>query len=110
MLTEVDIKPMIEHWLGTPPNGYYGLSYGADKMPLLMQPLSKPVADRFLAKLKEDISILQKLSGNQLYLYSENIGFEKKMIYIVLGETLIEVGQSQQQNIATGGTFDANAK
>ena len=110
MIDEQLVKGMIEHWLTTPPNSYYGLSYGADIMPLLMQPLSMLVADSFMAKMKTDIPVLQKLSADALSLRAENIGFDKKMIYIQLGTILIEMGESIQTETTTGGTFDANAK
>lgn len=110
MIDQTRVAKMIEHWLGTPPNGYYGLSYGADIMPLLMQPLSKPVADQFMQKMKQDIPVLEKLSANTLSLFSENIAFEQKRIYIQLGQIAIEVGVSTSTGTTTGGAFDANAK
>lgn len=110
MIDQTLVQGMIEHWLACEPNAYHGLSYGSDKQALLMQPLSNPIADQFMAKMKTDIAILQKLPSSVLSLEAENIGFDKKMIYIRLGEIFIEVGQSISTNVNTGGTFDANAK
>lgn len=54
--------------------------------------------------------MLQKLPVNALSLHANNIGFDKKMIYIQLGTILIEVGESIQTETTTDRTFDANAK
>ena len=104
-----DILPMIEHWLKTPVNGYYGSGYGADLASLLLRPLSTPIADDFLAKLKRDIPILAELSADQLSIISQNIGFEQQQLYLRLGQVAINLNDIADQQRTTGETFDVEA-
>ena len=104
-----DILPMIEHWLKTPVNGYYGSGYGADLASLLLRPLSEPIADSFLAKLKRDIPVLARLSADQLSIVTGDIGFEQKQIYLQLGQVAINLNNIADQQRTTGETFDVEA-
>lgn len=104
-----DILPMIEHWLKTPVNSYYGSGYGADLASLLLRPLSAPIADSFLEKLKRDIPILARLSANQLSIVTDDIGFEQKQIYLQLDQVAINLNKIADQQNAAGETFDVEA-
>ena len=56
-----NIKAMIDHWLSTPVNGYFGQSYGCNVRDQLLKNLSSFSADRFIEKMKADIPILGEL-------------------------------------------------
>jgi len=79
---------------------------------LLMGPLDSPVANEFINKMKQDIPILQQLSADQLALYSQNEGFETKVIYLKVGDVAINLNQirdSQMSQSMQGETYDADA-
>lgn len=109
MIDGARIGKMIENWLTTPVNGYFGSSYGADLASLLLRPLSRPVGDHFIAKLKQDVPILARLSSDQLELYSKDEGFERKIIYLRIADVKINLNQVYDQMQAGGETVDANA-
>ena len=109
MILPEHIIAMLNHWLQTPVNGYFGSSYGADLASLLLRPLSRPLGDQFIAKLKQDIPILNELSSDQLELYSSNEGFERKIIYLRIADVKINLNQVAAQMQAGGETVDANA-
>lgn len=110
MITTATILPMIDDWLSTRPNAYFGSSYGADLQSFLLKPLSAPVADQFLAKMKLDIPVLAGLSDDQLSIQTEDVGFEKKIVHLVLGEISINLNKvADQQQQAVGDTFDVDA-
>lgn len=80
---------MIAHWLRTKPNTYYGTTYGNPLEDMLQKPLSSPIADAFLAKMREDIPVLDALPSGTINLYTTNEGVDIKNIYIeVAGQTL----------------------
>ncbi|SDB86868.1 hypothetical protein [Acinetobacter boissieri] len=96
MIVSADVISMINHWLSTPPNGYFGSSYGADLNGLLLRPMTSDVANTFIAKMKEDLPILAQLHSDQLSLYTENISFEQKKIYLGVGNININLTDIQQ--------------
>lgn len=79
------IRNMINHWLGTPPNGYFGQGYGSDTRSLLLRELSANSADQLLAQLRQQIPILNQLNDDQLSIHEETSGFDTKRIYLSIG-------------------------
>lgn len=108
MITASHVVDMLNHWLQTPPNGYFGSSYGCDLNSLLLNPLSTPVADSFVAKLKQDIPLFAELDISVL---SEDVGFERKNIFLSIGtDYLINLNSIEQRPLANGEeTQDANS-
>ena len=103
MILPEHIIAMLNHWLQTPVNGYFGSSYGADLNSLLLRPLSTATADIFIQKLKRDVPILNDLD---LGISSSNAGFERKQIYLTIGtKNLINLSQFQQN---TNTRFNPN--
>lgn len=96
MIVTSHIIDMINHWLSTPVNGYFGSDYGADINSMLLRPLDSDIADSFIAKMKRDIPILEKLDGNQLSLYADTQGFERKIIYLSVGSITINLNEVSQ--------------
>lgn len=109
MITTATVYPMVIHWLNTRPNGYFGDPYGADLNAFLLKPLSAPVADAFLNKMKRDIPVTADLTDDQLSIQSENVGFERKIVHLVLGDISINLNQVADQQQNTGETFDVDA-
>lgn len=92
-----DIKNMVEHWLSTPPNGYFGQGYGADVRSMLLKELSADNADGLLKKLRLDIPILNQLNENQLSISTQEADFDKLHVYLNIGGINIELGEAQTE-------------
>lgn len=105
-LTAQDVKAMVEDWLDTDPNTIFGNSYGADKAQLLFKPLSAPIADNFLDKLRRDIPLLATLSADQLSIEAETQGMSVKRLYLRIGQIYIDMGQPT--NNSSGETSRVN--
>lgn len=82
---------MIAHWLGTKPKTYLGSTYGAPLDDLLQKPLSSPIADAFLAKMKIDIPVLAALPVGTVNLEATNNGIDRKNLYININGSSISV-------------------
>ena len=110
MIEAKHVVDMVVHWLETPVNGYFGSSYGADLNSLLLKPLATDIADKFVQKLKQDIPALQQVDVS---IYSQNIGFEQKRIFLEIGKVAVlnlnDV--KQRENANTKQEYvDANAE
>lgn len=92
-----DITTMVEHWLDTPPNGYFGQSYGADIRVMLLRELTTENADGLLEKLRRDIPLLNQLDDNQLSINTETRDNDKLYVYLFVGNIAIELGQTQTE-------------
>ena len=68
-ITGSSVQGMITHWLHTPINGYLGSGYGQDTKSLLHRPQSVSDADEYLAKLRNDVPVLQALPASSVNLY-----------------------------------------
>ncbi|MGL5224204.1 MAG: hypothetical protein ACRC8Q_02520 [Aeromonas sp.] len=69
-ITADDLEGMVEHWLGTPVDGYLGSDYGQSLTSILQLPHSDGAADDLLRKLREDIAITYSLPPESVSLYS----------------------------------------
>lgn len=78
MIERQEIAGMIEHWLGTPVDGYLGSGYGFPGKDLLHQPLQGG-ADIIIAKIKRDIPALSQADVN---LYAVDNGVDKIQFFI----------------------------
>ncbi len=97
MITAEHIINMINHWLSTPPNGYFAQSYGADVKAMLLKNPSSENADKFLDKLRADIPLLADFDSSQLSIESKMIDFEKEKIYLFVGNMPIFLGDTQDK-------------
>ena len=110
MIDRTKIYAMLDHWFNSEINGYIGSEYGPDLNSLLLGPLDSPVANAFIAKMKNDIPILKQLSADELSLYSVNEGFETKVIYLKAGDVAINLNQIRDSRQSLQGeTFDVDA-
>ncbi|WP_394211161.1 hypothetical protein [Psychrobacter piscatorii] len=99
MIDAPKIKDMIDHWLATPPNGYFGQSYGADVRNMLLRELSTDNADNFLAQLRRDIPLLNQLNDSQLSINTTTVGYDQLYVYLRVGGIDIELGESTTETL-----------
>ncbi|WP_230657796.1 hypothetical protein [Psychrobacter sp. I-STPA10] len=85
---------MINHWLDTPVNSYFGQGYGADLRSMLLQELSSTKADELLIKLRQDIPLLNQFDDSSLSVHSETVGFDTVKVYLSVGSIDIYLGDS----------------
>ncbi len=94
MLDHQDLIQILEHWLSTPANMYYGQSYGADLNAFLLVPMTENLANQFIDKLKRDIPMLANVDIN---LWQEDNSFEQKKLYLEIGKNItIDLTQFNQ--------------
>lgn len=98
MIDAAKIKAMVNHWLSTPPNGYFGQSYGADVRNMLLRELSSDNADNLLKKLRQDIPLIAQLDDSQLSINTETRGFDKLYVYLFIGNIAIDLGEAKTEN------------
>ena len=105
------ILAMIAHWLESEINGYIGSDYGPDFNSLFLAPLSAPVANTFIQKMKSDIPILKQLSADQFQMWAQDEGFETKIIYLRIGHHIENnINEVREKQLARNGeTFDVDA-
>lgn len=94
-----DIRRMIEHWLATPPNGYIGVNYGRNPRQLLQKPLTEDTSDLLLDWMKQDIPVLKQISDSELYIGVDEINFESKRYFIVIGTERIRIKTETVENV-----------
>jgi hypothetical protein len=82
---------MVAHWLKTKPFTYLGSTYGAPTEELLQKPLSSPIADAFLAKMRDDIPVLAALPPGVINMYADSDGIERKNIYIEINGSAVSL-------------------
>lgn len=90
-LTTELIFRMIAHWLATKPNTYYGSDYGAPLDDLLQKPLSSPIVDAFLAKMRKDIPVIAALPSGMINMWWDSDGLDKKFIYIEVAGQMVSL-------------------
>ena len=88
-----DVQEMIVHWLATMVDSILHSHYGNNSADLLHNPFSVGIADSFIAKLKNDIPILQVLPANLISIYSVNKHPDKKYIYLEIASTQFNLGE-----------------
>ncbi|MCH2003627.1 MULTISPECIES: hypothetical protein [Acinetobacter] len=108
-LGEQEIAEILEHWNATPANSYRGSGYGENHNRLLFQPMSIDLADQTLNKIKKDIPLFANLPSDTIQVVSEDLGNDKKQIYLAVGTALIPLATSDQSNYS-GDMFYANAQ
>ncbi len=90
-MTARDLSGMAEHWLRTPANGYLGSDYGSDVKALLHTPLAAGLADGVLAKLRQDVPLIQAAPAGSVNLYAERDGIDRLAISLEIGGDLLDV-------------------
>ena len=98
MIDAAKIKAMVNHWLNTPPNGYFGQSYGADMRNMLLRELSSDNADALLKNLRRDIPLIDQLDDSQLSIDTITEGFDRLYVYLFIGNIAIHLGEAKTEN------------
>lgn len=93
-ITAPDIQNMVDHWLHTPVNGYLGSDYGQDLKALLQQPQLAGLADEALAKLTNDVSVLQILPAGSTNIYGVHTQPDRLDLVIEVAGTAFAVGKN----------------
>lgn len=109
LIGEEEVKNILDHWNSTPANSYRGSSYGESHNRVLFQSMSAEVADQIIADIKQDIPLFANLDSDSLTVLSEDLGNDKKQIYISIGQVMIPIATADTSNY-TGDTFNAYAK
>lgn len=79
----------VQHWLATPANGYLGSDYGTDIQSYLFRPMDSFEGDEIIAKMKQDIPILQGASEGLINIFFESKGIDEKVLYIQIADNVI---------------------
>lgn len=93
-VTGNDIQEMVEHWVNTPMNAYFGLDYGQDLKSLLQIAMTDggAGADEQLDKLKQDVPVLKVLPQGSSNIYAVNGGIDKLQLLIEVAGGVFQVG------------------
>ncbi|RLL18992.1 hypothetical protein [Acinetobacter chengduensis] len=110
LLNETEIKEIIEHWLNTPANSIRGSGYGERTNRILFNEMSMDVADFILDKIKQDIPLFASLSSDELQVLSEDLGHDKKRIYISIGTVVVPISPEESNTNYTGDSANAYAQ
>ena len=97
MIDGPKIKAMVEHWLKTPPNGYFGQGYGADVRNMLLRELSSDNADALIKKLRRDIPLIAQLDDSQVSISTTTRGHDQVYVYLFIGNITIDLGGPNTQ-------------
>lgn len=92
------IMGMVRHWMATRANGYIGSRYGSDPLSLLHEPLNSLAADEYMAKMRQDLPILNQL-GDAVNIYQQTEGNDKKRIFIEISGQIQEVTPVENTSI-----------
>jgi len=81
----------IAHWVGTKPKTYLGSTYGAPTEDLLQKPLSSPLADAYLAKMRVDLPVIAALPNGAVSMSITNDGIDRLNIYISINGASVSI-------------------
>ena len=109
LLSEQEIRGILEHWLNTPANSIRGSSYGEKTNRILFSEMSVDAADFIFDKLKEDVPLFASLSSDELKIMEEDIGNDKKRFHISVGNVVLPISDESNSNY-TGDTVNENAQ
>lgn len=90
-ITGTDIQNMISHWLKAPTFGYLGSDYGQDTKALLQRPQTSAEADEYIAKLRNDVQVLDTLPDGSINLYGVHSGPDRLDIVLEVAGTAFTI-------------------
>ncbi|MBK9294895.1 MAG: hypothetical protein IPM57_10735 [Oligoflexia bacterium] len=94
-LTSNDVFDMVNHWLGTPVNGYLGSRYGQNVKSMLQKPLLAVSADGFIRKLKADVPIIGRAAPNTINVLQDTTQPDGLNLYLEINGTVIPITNEQ---------------
>lgn len=90
-LTPQDLADMVDDWLGCPPNGYLGQSYGSDVAAVLQTPMAASAADDLIEKCRQDIPLAR--AAGPINVYAADLDIDRKaIVFSVAGAAVIATG------------------
>lgn len=90
-ITAADVQAMVTHWLGCPPNGYLGTGYGSGVQDLLQTALHGGGADDLVAKMRQDIPVLNMLPPEAISISFQPDGAERLQFFIQVADAVIPI-------------------
>lgn len=109
MISPEQLVNMINHWLDTPPNGYFAQGYGADVRAMLLKDPTTNNADKFLAKLREDMPLFANFNDDRLSIEIQTQEFDKLKVYLFIGNIPVLLGDSINQHSFGQDYYDSRA-
>lgn len=91
-LTPQDLADMVDDWLGCPPNGYLGQSYGSDVAAVLQTPMASSAADDLIEKCRQDIPLAREAGPINVYVADLDLD-RKAIVFSVAGTAVIATGE-----------------
>lgn len=92
------VQNMVSHWLGCPPNGYFGSLYGSDIRAMLQAPQRSGLGNDFVAKMRRDIPILTVIPDGQIDIGITDSGPDRRDIVIGIGSQFVVQSQGRALN------------
>jgi len=90
-----DVQEMVTHHLACPPEGYLGSPYGSDLRSMLQTPDASSAGDDFIAKMREDLPVIDLVPDGQINVYYRDRGVDKRHILIdVQGQVFVAGGEN----------------
>lgn len=90
-ITSGDLSEMASHWLGCPPNGYLGQSYGSPIKDHLQSPMAAGVWDDMIEKFKFDVPLAQRLGAGSINVYAYDADIDRKVVVFEVAGELVPV-------------------
>lgn len=90
-ITSADLADMVGHWLGCPPNGYLGQSYGSDVKQLLHTPMASGRADDLIEKCRADIPLASRVGPGGINVYAYDAAMDRKVVVFEVAGQLVPV-------------------
>lgn len=90
-ITSTDLADMVGHWLGTPPNGYLGQSYGSDPKAPLQSPMAAGVWDDMVEKCRADIPLAGRMGPGGINVYAYDADIDRKVVVFEVAGELVPV-------------------
>lgn len=84
-----EVQSMVSHWLGCPPNGYFGSLYGSDIRAMLQAPQRSGLRNDFVAKMRRDVPILTAIPDGQIDIGITDTGPDRRDIVIGIGSEFV---------------------
>lgn len=107
-ITTQRIQAMVTDWLRTPVNGYLGSSYGQDLKRILHNPLTSPLADWQVAKLRKDVPALGMLPEGAVNIYTTHDQRDQLKLFVELAGQLIPVDDASSIRVGDDATRNTN--
>lgn len=90
-ITSADLADMVGHWLGCPPNGYLGQSYGSDMKSILQTPMASGRVDDQIEKCRVDVPLASRVGPGGINVYAYDAAMDRKVVVFEVAGALVPV-------------------